>query len=229
MVKAFTPGSAADRASISRALKLRAIIKAKGAKEKSYKKKYADAAKAAYGDCNAPPPDGYELIKCTKTLKFYRNKMNPTEVILGVRGTADGRDIAADAALSVGLLGLSSRYKDDKVAVTEFLRENPGVKLATAGHSLGGAVARQLTRDFPESIVGGEGFNSAIGLDELIRKGRLDKGKQTRYTTRSDPLRLLSKPFLKEGQQATVVDNTVTADILGAHKMANFDATGAGV
>ena len=229
MVKAFTPGSAADRASISRKLKLRTIIKTKGERHKSYKKVYADAAKGAYGECDAPPPDGYELVKCTKTLKFYRSKMNPTQVILGVRGTADGRDVAADAALSVGLLGLSSRYKNDKVAVQEFLRDHPGTKIETAGHSLGGAVARQLTRDFPDSVVGGEGFNSAIGLDELMRKGRLDQGRQTRYTTRSDPLRLLSKPFLKEDQQATVVDNTVTADILGAHKMANFDATGAGV
>jgi hypothetical protein len=189
--------------------------------------KFSKAAKGAYGGEDVP--EGYELAHKTETLKFYRNKVNPKDVVLGVRGTADKRDIAADAALSFGLLKYSKRYRQDKAAMADFLKRHPEAEIQTAGHSLGGAVARQLTRDFQKNVKGGVGYNSAIGLNELLSPSKLREGKQTRYTTKTDPLRLLSKPFLRAQDQAQVINSKGTANLLAAHKMSNFDATGAGV
>ena len=188
------------------------------------------AAKAAYEDDAVAPPEGYELAHGTKTLKFYRSKADPSKVLLGVRGTKDFKDVKADAALSFGMLRHSRRYKEDRDAVQEYLRRHPGAKITTSGHSLGGAVARQLARDFSEHVEGGVGYNSAIGLDELLRPSRLKLGKQKRYSTRLDFLRLLSSPFLRKEDRPTVVHSGPSGlNPLTAHKANNFDATQAGV
>lgn len=183
----------------------------------------------AYRDGAVIPPAGYEVAHSTKTLKFFRKKDDPTKVLLGVRGTRDFRDIAADAALAVGALKESRRYAEDRETMRRFVRENPGVRISTAGHSLGGAVARELAREFPSNVVGGTGFNSAIGLDELDAT-RLRAGKQQRVSTRADFLRLLTAPFLQKRDQARVVDVGLSGwNPLTAHGIKRFDATGAGV
>jgi hypothetical protein len=186
------------------------------------------AAQNAYKGGEAP--DGYELARETSTLKFYRKKENPNDVILGVRGTADARDVLADAALAAGLLNVSGRYKADRDAVAAFVKENPGVKIATGGHSLGAAVARELARDFSKHITGGAGYNAAIGLDELLSPSKLLKGKQVRYSTEADFLYRLARPFLPKQLQPTVVDaGKAGSNPLTAHKADNFDATNLGV
>lgn len=185
------------------------------------------AAEAAYGD--AIGPEGYELAHKTDTLSFFRKADNPNDVILGVRGSADKWDLVADAALAVGLLGASGRYKRDKAALAAFLKANPGAKITTAGHSLGGAVARRLARDFPAHIKAGVGYNAAIGLDELLSPSKLRRGKQIRYTTSKDFLHLLSKPFLRGVDRAKEIASAGGSNLLTAHKTSNFDATNLGV
>lgn len=170
-------------------------------------------------------PKGYILQRRTPTLVFYRKVDNPNDVLLGVRGTASLGDVGADLALGVGLLRFSGRYRADKRAVEDYLKEFPGAKIYTGGHSLGAAVARQLARDFPEHIKGGAGYNAAIGLDELLSSKRLKKGKQVRHTTKADPLYQLSRPFLKPEDRPFVVDSG-TSNPLEAHKTSNFDAEG---
>jgi hypothetical protein len=196
------------------------------------KSKYVHAAEAAYRKAGTVGtiPEGYELARETDTLKFYRSKSNPNDVLVGVRGSKDSRDWRANALLALGQLKTSKRYKEDKSVVDQFLRENPSATLEVSGHSLGGAVARELTRDFRGRIRGGTGYNSAIGLNEIINPSLLTKTPQNRYSTRTDPLRLLSLPFLSGKLAGEVVDKRLNLDLLGAHKIEkNFDATGAGV
>lgn len=219
------------RAPLAKGRSLGKVAMAQAFKEFRPKKKskYLEAAEKAY-EKESDALNKYEVVKKTPTLTFYKHKTKKDKVLLGVRGTADKEDVVADAALSVGLLGASSRYKKDKAAVDAFLRENPGARIKTAGHSLGGAVARKLTRDFSKNIEGGKAYNSAIGLDELASAKKLRAGKQERFTTKNDFLRLLSKPFLKREDQAKVVDAGIKGlNPLTAHGTRNFDATGAGV
>jgi hypothetical protein len=181
---------------------------------------YENKPKAAIGDL--------ELARATDTLKIYK-KRGTNKYVVGVRGTATGKDAIADAALSVGLLKYSKRYKQDREALRQFVKEHPDADIETAGHSLGGAVARQLGRDVA-NIKTGTAYNSAIGLDELLSPSKLGSVKQKRYSTRNDFLRLLSKPFLKKEHQAQVVDSGAEGiNPLTAHKLSNFDATGSGV
>jgi alpha-beta hydrolase superfamily lysophospholipase len=164
------------------------------------------------------------LTRQTKTLKFYRSKADPRKVLLGVRGTADLRDMAANAHLVVGALKHSKRYKADKAEVEEYLRAHPDAEIRTASHSLGGAVARGLARDF-SAIKGGTAFNSAIGLDELLVRKKLGNVKQTRVSTQRDFLRLLAKPFLRKSAHVVIPGRPT---VVGSHSLSNFDATNSG-
>jgi alpha-beta hydrolase superfamily lysophospholipase len=184
---------------------------------------FQQIAKESYEKRPNASLNDYDLARSTDTLKIYR-KRGTNKYVVGVRGTADARDLIADAALSVGLLKYSKRYRRDKAELAKFVKEHPGAEIETTGHSLGGAVARQLGRDVP-GIKGGAAFNSAITLDELLIPSRLEKANQTRYSTRNDFLRLLSRPFLKKPNQAKVVQGG--ADVrnpLEAHKLTHFDA-----
>lgn len=183
-----------------------------------------DVAKASY---EAAPPatigNDLKLVRSTKTLKIYR-RGNTNQYVAGVRGTYDARDVGADVALSAGFLRQSARYKADRADLDKFLKEHPDAKITTTGHSLGGAVARQLDRDFAHRVSSaGVGFNSAIGLDELRDPRKLRATGQTRISSRYDILRLISTPFLKKKDQPAVVAGS-SANPLKAHQMSSFDA-----
>ncbi len=181
---------------------------------------YEAKPKASVGD--------FELARSTDTLKIYK-KRGTNKYVVGVRGTADAKDGLADAALALGLLKFTRRYKQDKAALQQFVKENPDAEIHTASHSLGGAVARQLGRDVG-NVKGGTAYNSAIGLDELLSPRRLGSVRQNRYSTRNDFLRILSQPFLRKEHQAKVVATGLEGlNPLTAHKLTNFDATGSGV
>lgn len=180
-----------------------------------------EIAKQAYEQKPARRVDHSTLIHATPTLKFYRRD-NSDEVVLGVRGTYDARDVLADAALVANLLPLSRRYKDDKAALDAYIRANPNVRFSSSSHSLGGAIARQLQRDFKHRFVASTAFNSAITSGELLNRKRLEEVPQERFTTSQDFLRTLAQPFLPSEQIGTVIAG-------GGHSLSNFDATGAGV
>lgn len=189
------------------------------ASRKPWRDEDYSAAKGAY---DGRVPEGYELDRSTKTLKFYRRKNDPSKVLLGVRGTADVRDVFANAHLAVGALKHSKRYKADKEEVAAYLRAHPDAKIETASHSLGGAVARGLARDFGSSITGGAAFNSAIGLDELLKRRKLTNVKQTRVSTQRDFLRLLANPFLSKPADVVIPGRPT---VIGSHALSNFDST----
>lgn len=202
----------------------RAVIRRETAFARPKKNQLAQAMIGAYGEDAAP--EGYELVKQTPTLKFYRNKLKPKDVVLGVRGSKDFTDWKANALLGLGFLGTSKRYRRDKEALAEYLKTHPDAEITTSGHSLGGAVARELARDFDKNIKAGVGYNSAIALNELLNPALLRKGKQVRYTTKYDPLRLVSLPFLRKRDSATVVADKPG---MNPHNKGHFDATGLGV
>jgi hypothetical protein len=184
-------------------------------------------ASEAYKETGDADVNGLQLVRSTKTLKFYR-KPGTDEYIVGVRGTHDGRDVVADAALATGFLRHSSRYKEDRAAMDKFLKEHPSAQVSTASHSLGGAISRQLEREFKGRISGGASFNSAIALNELVDPAKLRSSRAQRLTTKRDPLFRLAKPFLRESDRPLVVQEG-PANPLAAHKLSSFDATSAGV
>lgn len=95
-----------------------------------------------------PPPtvNGYDLVHSDGTLKFYRKG---TDIIVAVRGTYDAADVAADAALAVGHLRSSHRYKHDRDLLKDFQQRFPPhiYTYTGVGHSLGGALLDEFMKD----------------------------------------------------------------------------------
>lgn len=156
----------------------------------------------------------YFLTSSTPTMKVYRSAVDDNKVIVGVRGTYDRRDVAADAALAFGRLGKTSRYKDDRDNFAKILQEYSGKHITTAGHSLGGAVADRLKRDFPGAIKGGVAYNSAFDAKTLLNGGDRDI---TRYYAKGDPLGVIGGTHLNN---VRLIDSGKRG--LAAHRLDNF-------
>lgn len=79
--------------------------------------------------------------------------MNPPEntFLIAVRGTYDFRDVRTDAVLPINALRFTRRYRGDVAIIRQITQKYPPTQYEyyLAGHSLGGAIIRQLKRDFP--------------------------------------------------------------------------------
>lgn len=168
-------------------------------------------AEEAYNDKPADFIDDYRLVHNTPTLKAYRNDNN---MIIGVRGTYDMRDVKADAALAAGRLRYTQRYRDDSDTLKQLLNRYHG-DVTTASHSLGGAIADKLGNDYHDRVRGGISFNPAYDTKQLVTGGRSDI---QRYYARKDPLSYLGGKALKNVHW---VDSGATSS-LAAHRLDNF-------
>jgi hypothetical protein len=135
-------------------------------------------------------------------------------VIVTIRGTilTSRQDIGADMYLAANSLSSTSRYKTDKAMMAQVIARYPSsYRIYVAGHSLGGAIAMQLKRDFP-IIAGVQTFNSAFqpGVDFQNQ----DMNIQHSYTS-SDPLYNLGGKHL-----ANVTVHKTNTDY--AHKIGHF-------
>jgi hypothetical protein len=104
----------------------------------------------------------------TPTLKFYRGKDNT--IIVGIRGTADSRDVKADAMLGLNKLEDSARFKEDLRTLEAFQKEHTAGEydFYGVGHSLGGAILDLfLTKGMIKS---GISYNPAIQPLDILRK-----------------------------------------------------------
>ena len=80
---------------------------------------------------------GYAYVYGTPTLVFYfQNNI----MLVGVRGTADARDLKADGLIPFGQLNKSARYLEDVAVLRQVKQQYPQATFYGAAHSLGGAL-----------------------------------------------------------------------------------------
>lgn len=84
---------------------------------------------------------------------FYNYKTQ--HIILAVRGT-DGsnqlgqrtEDLKTDLQLALGKLKFTKRYEDSKAVLNRIIADFPQIRIILTGHSLGAAIADQLSIDY---------------------------------------------------------------------------------
>jgi hypothetical protein len=150
-------------------------------------KDFLSAARGAY---KANPEKleipGFKIVYETPSFAAWLND-NTKTILLGIRGTKEGKDFAAWAPSALNVLGKTSRFKetmeDFKNMITNYSPNE--YEYYAAGHSLGGGLINLLVRKYPNIIKGAITFNSsaepvdfAYPNDDII----------TRYYVSSDPL-----------------------------------------
>jgi len=173
-------------------------------------------ADEAYKSNPAQEIDGFKLIASSPTLKFY---VNGSDVIVGIRGTQDFTDAKADAAIVVGALENSQRFKTDLAFMQKIVSENPGKTFYGAGHSLGGAILDLFISK--RLIKSGKSFNAALQL------GKEETANQRIYNS-GDALYKLSRPFLKQQLQVETRTPSALARLSGLYNLYEQHKLGAG-
>jgi hypothetical protein len=189
----------------------------KGVPPKSLMIKIADASYEV-----SPPKDieGWKLIKYTRTLKFYKKD---NVILVGVRGTADGRDFMADLKIASGSLSSSSRYKEDLATINSVFEANKTATFYGVGHSLGGAIMDLLIQ---------AGYISrGISYNPAVEKAFFNSTRNYRIYMENDPLYNLIGQYSRLGEvrrQEAVsgYDAIGTAQSARAHLLSNFEGGG---
>lgn len=127
-----------------------------GAAEKIAQAAYATTAPAQIGS--------YRLVKDTPTMKFYRSG---NQVIIGVRGTSDARDVASWSLVATSSIRSGARFHADAEVLKDFKNDNAleDLQYYAVGHSLGGAIIDVFLRN--GDIIAAISFNPAIQLNDL--------------------------------------------------------------
>ena len=147
---------------------------------------YKRVAEEAYKSDPAKEVDGFTLIASSPTLKFYAKG---SDVLVGIRGTQDFADAKADAAITIGALDNTQRFKTDLAFMEKVKSENPDKVFYGAAHSLGGAILDLfISRGLIQS---GKSINAALQL------GKEETANERIYNS-GDALYKLSRPFLKQ-------------------------------
>lgn len=117
-------------------------------------------------------------------------------IVVGVRGTKYVKDwIQANSLLPLGLLKYSPQYKEAKDVVDTVHARYPKKRIEVAGHSLGGAIATQLRRDYGDKVIDvAETWNPAVAPQDLI-EGKPEK--VVRNYHEYDPLRWLGGKWIE--------------------------------
>jgi hypothetical protein len=140
-------------------------------------------AQAAYADV---PPDqigSYRLVKTTPTLKFYQAG---SQIVIGVRGTKDARDVASWPLVATSSVNSGARFREDAEVLQDFKNDHALEELQyyAVGHSLGGSIIDVMIRN--GEVIAGISFNPAIQLNDL--HARLPNKRIYHY---DDPLYML--------------------------------------
>lgn len=177
-------------------------------------KYFYDVAKESYKPRADESVDGLKLVGDEPTIDAYVNE-EQRYLIIGVRGTdpTDLGDLYADVNIILNKLSSTPRYIADKQFVRQLLDKYPGYKIYLAGHSLGGAMATQLKRDFPE-LANAVEYNPAVQPGDAFSSSRGIK----RIYTNKDPLYLYGGGRLV----ASKVVPASSSDMLKAHRLTEF-------
>jgi len=140
-------------------------------------------AQAAYA---VVPPDQigpYRLVRSTPTLKFYQSG---NQVIIGVRGTKDARDVASWPLVATSSVRSGARFREDAEILQDFKNDNAleDLDYYAVGHSLAGSIIDIMIRN--GDVIAGISFNPAIQLNDL--HARLPNKRIYHY---DDPLYML--------------------------------------
>ena len=162
--------------------------------------------------------DGWELIKTTTTLKFYKKD---DIIIVAIRGTADKKDLKADFQIAFNALHTSKRYLEDVKIMNEVFKEysKQGVKFYAVAHSLGGAIADLFIK---------AGFvRKAVSYNPAVEKPALESDKNYRIYMVNDPLFNTMGKYSKIGEVrsqkgVSKFDSVASVQSLKAHLMTNF-------
>ena len=126
---------------------------------------FFNASKSAYGN---HPISGYTITDQIPTITIYKKNDEKT-IIISVRGSYDTRDwLDANSRLAFNRLDQSDRYKEDKEFVGRILQKYGNtMDYYIASHSLGGAIATELQRTYPQ-LKSGYAYNPAFQTKELL-------------------------------------------------------------
>lgn len=132
------------------------------------------------------------------------------EYIVGIRGTVDARDwLQANARIPFGQVRHSPQYREAKELIDGILAEDPHAKIELSGHSLGGALAAELRREYgPGIITQTEVFNAAVSPADLAQ-GRQDDMRYVYH--KNDPLRHLLRGYQLEDEVRTGPERGISA------------------
>jgi hypothetical protein len=201
------------------------------------KKRYL-AVDSAYEKRAKPNVNGFDLIFDGETIDAFLNKKTK-EIIVGIRGTSNIEDIKADVKLVANRLAQTSRYAKDLIQFKQLVKTYPpsDYKYNLASHSLGGAVARQLIRDYP-FIKSSLGFNSAKQIKDLNQF----EGRNMDYYINKDALYNTFGRLSKDNKKVFEykpkktrgffgwLKQKATPSVINAHKLDNFKPiVGAGI
>jgi len=193
------------------------------------KKRYL-AVDSAYEKRAKPNVNGFDLIFDGETIDAFLNKKTK-EIIVGIRGTSNMEDVKADVNLVANRLAQTSRYAKDLIQFKQLVRTYPPSDYTyhLNSHSLGGAVARQLIRDYP-FIKSSVGFNPAKQIKDLNEF----ESRNMDYYINKDPLYNTFGRFSKDNKKVFEykpkrpsgffgwLRQKATPTVINAHKLENF-------
>jgi len=112
-------------------------------------KVFYEAVRQTYKSPRLTEIDGFRLLKQNENMTAYGNG---TDIVIGVRGMRmlDPNDYLTDVELAQNNLAATPKYQSSKRFVNEVFLQYPEANVYLSGHSLGGAIATQLKRDFPQ-------------------------------------------------------------------------------
>ena len=150
------------------------------------------------------------------------------KAIVAFRGSADKRDLLTDVALVRGVLKKTPRYKEEERLVKEVIAKYGKDNVELTGHSLGGTIAKDLSR---QTGVKATTYNKGSSTKDFV-EGVIDrvavkvnpKGKRaktakltTNYRTKYDPVSLMG---------ATAVNTKLVKPTKGVHTIESFRGRG---
>lgn len=125
-----------------------------------------DMADASYQNNYSDNIDGFDLIKQTDTLKFFKSTYQPF-IVVSVRGTADFQDFQAWIPSSLNIIQDTERYKIDTNELLNIQHQYPqsAYTYYATGHSLAGTIIDKWLK--LGYITEARTYNPAISLEDL--------------------------------------------------------------
>tara|TARA_R110002072_G_scaffold127076_1_gene264176 strand:- start:1357 stop:4380 length:3024 start_codon:yes stop_codon:yes gene_type:complete len=185
-------------------------------------KVYAEISHAVYDAPNVRPKFilGYRLMD---TSEYNRERQvvyskSKDDIIIGYRGTDDGRDVMTDVKLAMGNLKSSFRFKKDLDWTHSVMDSLSPSKVVFTGHSLGGTIAIEMCDIFRKNtraVV----FNAGQG----IKMGKRNHLNIRFYSVKGDLVSMLGTGAYKDVRILANDDTAKNKTPLGAHSTENFD------
>lgn len=174
-------------------------------------------AKLSAGAYGGKQVDGYTIDKQLSSPDRTAYVDPEGNVTLAFRGTnlkdpsTRFRDIGTDLLLTMGLQGVSSRFKHATQATDSAIAKYGRDKVRVTGHSLGGAESLYVSN---KRGVSATALNPGVSPIDAMRNRTYTKARS--YTTFTDPISMLSRKV--KGLKTTIVKQKSS----NPHSLANF-------